>query len=524
MASTPARRLGVVLATVLSASLLLSGCTLIPLLGGERGPVSSDRPGPTGEEVAPELARFYAQELAWEGCGMGSVECTDVMVPLDWSDPEGETITIAVARHLASGERLGSLLMNPGGPGGSGWDFVAYSAQWVVTQDVLEQYDVVGFDPRGVGRSTGIECYTDDADKDEHLYGTYDDPYGTQGWLDQLTERSKDWIEACRQNTGDLLGHLDAGSVARDMDVIRALLGDEKMHYLGYSYGTYLGTVYAELFPEKVGRMVLDGAVDPAVGDLESLAIQMAGFDSALRAYMEWCLPQSACPFTGSADAAMKTVRQMLDTVDARRFVSSDGRVLDSATVATGIIYTLYSEDSWPGLSTLFTQLRKGDADTVFVYADAYNDRDDRGGYSGNSMEVYTAVICNEGDLATDGVGTLEGLERIDAAAPTLGRYAAYDDYAVLDATCSQWPYPLAELPSSFTAQGAPPIMVIGTTNDPATPYANAVALAKQLSSGFLVTYEGEGHTIYAGGVACIDDTVDAYLLKGTVPESDPRC
>ncbi|TXK19242.1 alpha/beta hydrolase [Homoserinibacter sp. GY 40078] len=519
--SSRARRLRASVAALAASALLLSGCTILPFLGGNEA--GGDRPGPTGEEVAEELKVFYEQELDWTSCG-DRVDCTNVTVPLDWSEPEGDTIEIAVARHRAQGTALGSLLMNPGGPGGSGYDFVLDSAEYVVTPDVLAAYDVIGFDPRGVNHSSPVVCYTDAADQDEHLYGTFDAAYGTDAWLAELTERQLRWVDACEENTGELLGHLDAGSVARDMDVIRAVLGDTQMHYLGYSYGTYLGTVYAELFPDKVGRMVLDGAVDPAVGDLDSLVMQMAGFDSALRAYMQWCLTQGDCPFSGGVDASLASVRQMLDTVDARGFTASDGRVLDSATVATGIIFTLYSESYWPELTNLFTQLRRGDADTVFAYADAYNGRDYDGGYSDNSSEIYTSVICDEGDLASDGVGTLDGIAMIDEAAPILGRYGAYDDYAMLDVACSNWPYPTADLPTTFTADGAAPIMVIGTTNDPATPYANAVALSEQLSSGFLVTYEGEGHTIYAQGVACVDDTVDAYLLDGTVPGSDPNC
>ncbi len=520
--TSPRRRLGA-LTVVTAAALALSGCGILPLFpGGGGSSGGAERPGPTGEDVAAELQQYYQQDLDWENCG-GGIDCTELTVPLDWSDPAGETIQLALARHKASGTPLGSLLINPGGPGGSGYDFVRDSVNYIVTSEVLDNYDVVGFDPRGVGRSTPIECYTDPAEQDDYLYGTYTSAYGTQGWLDQLTQREKKWAAACEENTGALLGHLDAASVARDMDVMRAVLGDTQLHYLGYSYGTYLGAMYAELFPEKVGRMVLDGAVDPQVGDLEALTVQMAGFDSALRAYMEWCLQGSDCPFRGGTDAALKSVRQMLDTVDVRRFTASDGRELDSATVATGIIFTLYSESYWPELSNLFTQLRKGDADSVFVYADAYNGRDYTG-YSDNSMDIYTAVTCNEGTLATDGVDVFEGLDRIDEAAPILGRYAAYDDYAILKVVCSNWPVPTAELPTSFDAPGAAPIMVIGTSNDPATPYANAVSLAKQLSSGFLVSYEGEGHTIYAQGVGCIDDTVDAYLISGKVPGSDPKC
>jgi pimeloyl-ACP methyl ester carboxylesterase len=519
---TTSRRVGA-LAVVLAAALALSGCGILPLFPGGGGG-GADRPGPTGEDVPAELEQFYTQELDWSGCGASGIDCTEVTVPVDWQNPGGDTTVVAIARHTAPGTPLGSLLINPGGPGGSGYDFVHDSVSAVVSAAVLAKYDVIGFDPRGVNHSAPVECYTDSDDQDAWLYGTYPAAYGTEGWFDELTDRATDWATACEQNTGELLGHLDAASVARDMDVIRALLGDTELHYLGYSYGTYLGTVYAELFPEKVGRMVLDGAVDPTVGDLDALAIQMAGFDSGLRAYMEWCLPQSDCPFGGSTDAALRSVRQMLDTVDARRFTASDGRVLDSATVATGIIFTLYSESYWPYLSELFTQLRAGDADTVFVYADAYNGRQADGSYPDNSMDIYTAVTCDEGTLADDGVDVFAGLEKIDQAAPILGRYAAYDDYAVLKAVCTNWPAPGATLPETFTADGAAPIMVIGTTNDPATPYANAQHLAELLSSGFLVTYQGEGHTIYAQGVTCIDDTVDAYLISGTVPNADPQC
>lgn len=506
-------------AAVSVAALALSGCSLLSLIGG--GGVG-DTTTHTDEPVAAELEAYYKQSLSWERLG-GRVDETLVTVPLDWSDPGGETIQIAIARHRAPGAARGSLLINPGGPGGSGYDFVRDSASYIVTQEVLAAYDVIGFDPRGVGRSTPVVCYTDPADQDELLYGTYDVPYGTQEWIDELTERELDWASACLENTGPLLGHLDAASVARDMDVIRAVLGDDELNYLGYSYGTYLGTVYAELFAEKVGRMVLDGAVDPLVGDLEALATQMAGFDSALRAYMAFCLDGSDCPFTGPVDSALRQVRALLDSVDGMGLVGSDGRELDSATVGTGIAYTLYSEWNWSTLTEMLTAVIAGDADPAFRNADAYYGRYG-GWYDGNGNEIYTAVTCNEGDLASDGVDTLEGIEIIDERAPILGRYFAYDDYAVLDVACSNWPVPPATMPTSFAAQGAPPILVIGTTNDPATPYSNAVSLAGQLSSGVLISYEGEGHTIYAHGVPCVDDTVDAYLLDDVVPSADPMC
>ena len=497
-------------AGIAAGALALTGCSLLP------NPAE-----PTGSPDG--LERFYEQELSWTEEG-DLLDSTTVEVPLDWSDPGGDTIEIAVMRHHATGEPLGSLLMNPGGPGASGYDYVRDYAQYLVTPDVLANYDLIGFDPRGVNHSAPVTCYTDPADRDEYLYGTYDADYGTEAWVSELTEREKAYAAACAENTGPLLAHIDAGSVARDMDVMRAVLGDDGLHYLGYSYGTYLGTVYAELFPEKVGRMVLDGAVDPSVSDLDALAFQMGGFESALRAYLADCLEQADCPFEGSVDAGMADVRGLLDGIDAQELQAPDGRVLDSATVGTGIADYLYSDSLWPALSAMFDDLFSGRADAAFAAADDYNGRNPDGTYNDNSSDVYAAVTCAEGDLGTDDVDTLGGLEEIREQAPTIGDYFAYDDTAVLDVLCSNWPHPVADLPDEFDAAGAAPIIVIGTTNDPATPYANAVSLADQLESGVLISYEGEGHTIYAQSVACVDDAVDAYLIDGTVPASDPKC
>ena len=510
------------LAVLLTASaVLLSGCFPFAFPTGGGGSQTVDTS--TDEEVDPDLEPFYKQELTWYDLG-GRVDETTITVPLDWGDPTGETIELAVARHNATRDSMGSMLMNPGGPGGSGYDFVAYSASYIVTADVLANYDIIGFDPRGVGQSTGIECYTDPLDQDELLYGTFDADYGTQAWIDELTVRETAWIDACVENTGDLLGNLDAASVARDMDVIRAVLGDEKLTYLGYSYGTYLGAVYAELFPEKVGRMVLDGAVDPLVGDLDALATQMAGFESAYRAFLEFCFDSGDCPFSGSVESAMRQTENLILDAGDDGLRSSDGRELDTATIGTGLIQNLYSQSLWSRLVQMLADLEAGDAELTFESADDYNSRIPGPYYDGNGYDIYTAVTCNEGTLGTDGVTPLEGLAVIDQRAPYLGFATALDDYVALDVTCSNWPYPVAEMPTSYSAEGAPPILVVGTTNDPATPYAQAVSLAKQLSSGVLITYEGEGHTIYAGGVACVDDTVDAYFLRGEVPSADPMC
>lgn len=480
--------------------------------------------GPAATPAAPtSVDDFYAQTLTWAPCN-DEFECTTVATPIDWEDPAAGATSLAVVRHRATGTALGSLLTNPGGPGASGWDAIAYGLDYMVSPVLIENFDVIGWDPRGVGQSSPVTCYTDPADIDEALYGTFASPYGTQGWIDELTVDVQDFASACEQNTGPLLGHIDSVSTAHDMDLMRALLGDETLNYLGYSYGTLLGTVYAELFPENVGRLVLDGAVDPTLSDFDSLLVQMAGFDSALAAYMDYCLAGTDCPFTGPADAALAQVRELAASVDGLGLVNADGRVLDSATVGTGVASALYSEDSWPDLSALFAALQVGDPTATFEYADYYNSRNSDGTYSGNSVETYTAVTCLDGDFVDDPATTLERLAEIDAAAPILGRFFAYDDYAALDTACTNWPFPAAELPESFDAAGAAPILVIGTTNDPATPYAWSVSLADQLSSGVLITHEGEGHTVYNQGVTCIDSTVDDYFVRGVVPASDPLC
>jgi len=511
------RRFTVSLAIASVVATALAGCVFFPDfdLGG------TGTAEPTGP-IPTTIEGFYSQDLAWVDCGDG-VECAVARAPIDWDAPADGAVEVALVKHLATGTRQGSLLLNPGGPGGSGWDFVYYSGDFVAGASVVDSFDIVGWDPRGVGQSTPVTCYTDPADKDDQLYGTFDSDYDTQGWIDELTVEMKDYADACAANTGELLGNLDTVSNVKDMDMLRAVLGDEKLNYLGYSYGTYFGTVYAELFPERVGRFVLDGALDPLMSDFESLKFQMAGFDSALRAWMAYCQGEDGCPFTGSVDTGLSQVRSVLDTVDDQALENYDGRVLDSATLTTGIIQNLYSQSYWSNLVSLFADLREGDPTIAFASADSYNQRDG-GTYDSRANDVYVTATCVDGDFASDPATTLERIAEIDAAAPILGKYATYDDFAVLDVACSNWPYPRADLPTSFEAEGAGPILVIGTTNDPATPYASSVSLADQLSSGVLLSYTGEGHTIYNQGVACIDDVVDDYFVNGTVPSADPMC
>jgi len=499
---------GIALTAALATT--LSGCFLLPV-------GTSDKPE-TQETNDSEFAEYFNQELEWDDCG--SLECATMAVPIDWEDPESDSVDIALAKQPAGDEAQGTIFVNPGGPGGSGVEFVEYA----VSADLADSFDVIGWDPRGVGASTPVKCF-DDEEKDESLYGTFDEPYQTEAWIDELTDELEDYAEACEQNTGALLGKLDTVSTAHDLELMRALVtGDEPLDYLGYSYGTFIGAVYAELFPENVGHFVLDGAVDPTVGAFDELVVQAVGFENNLRAYMEDCLENSGCPFTGTLDQALAQAGELMGSVDGANLTSSDGRVLDSATVGTGVAMSLYSSDYWSYLTDLFNGIRDGDADPAFFLADTYNGRDDDGSFADNSVEVYQATTCVDNDWAADSASTLERLEEIAEAAPTIGPYITLDDYAVLDVLCTNWPYPAAEFPEEYDAEGAAPILVIGTTNDPATPYIWSQALAKQLSSGVLITVEGDGHTAYNGSNSCVDQVVDEYFLDGTVPDEDPEC
>jgi len=481
------------------------------------GCVSAPAPTP-----APTLDGFFAQEISWETCGTG-VECSTVRAPMDWDDASAGEVELAVSRTTPPEGSRGSILVNPGGPGASGFDFVRDSIGYVASADLLDSFSFVGWDPRGVGRSSAVACLDGEA-TDDLLFGEWENAYDTEAWIVELEAAEAGFVAACEENTGVLLGHVDSVSTARDMDLLRALLGEDKLNYLGYSYGTYYGALYAELFPERVGRLVLDGALDPTIDAIDWFSVQMAGFDSAMNAYLAACLEGGACPFSGSVTDAGQQFTDLLDTIDDRGLRSDDGRVLDSATLGFAVAAALYSQRNWPTLNQMFIEIGEGDAGTAFAFADSYYARSGDATYESNSFEAYTATLCLDDNFQTDDYTVREGLDRIADAAPLVGGYFAFDDYGHVEAACTQWPYPPAQKPASFDATGAAPILVIGTTNDPATPYAWAQSLAGQLESGVLVTFNGEGHTAYGNGNRCIQSTVDDYFLDGAVPEADPDC
>jgi pimeloyl-ACP methyl ester carboxylesterase len=504
------RRLGVV-AVVLGVAVVLTGC--MPSFLSPEKPVST----PTSEDVDAALEPFYTQVLEWEECG-DDLGCATATAPLDWENPEAGEIDLALVRHAATGDKVGSLLVNPGGPGGSGYDFIADSLDYAVGEPLKERFDVVGFDPRGVGRSSAVACY-DDEQMDEYLYGIVPAERGSDEWVELVGQAAGEFGEACSANTGELLGEVDTVSAARDLDLLRAILGDEQLNYLGFSYGTFLGTTYAELYPGKVGRLVLDGAIDPSASDTEVTEAQAVGFEKALRAYLDDCLSGSECPFDGTVDEAMDEIGRLLASVEASPLRGTDGRMVGADTLITAIIYPLYSPASWPYLSEMLESVIFGDADYALSFADGYNGRGEDGTYLDNSTEAFRAINCLDYTYQAD-VGVMrEKAAAIAEAAPVIGPYFGFGDLS-----CVNWPYQGDREREQIHAEGAAPILVIGTTGDPATPYEWAVALADQLESGVLVSYDGEGHTAYNKSNQCVNGAVEAYLIDGTVPASDPMC
>lgn len=507
------RRAAALIAGLAIASVALSGCLYAMI------PEQSARPAgekePDTEGVAADLLPYYSQKLDWTECGTG-FECTDVTAPLDWENPGSGEIQLAVVRHRAEGTAVGSLLTNPGGPGASGVDLVLSSLGYAVGPALVENYDVIGFDPRGVGGSTAVTCY-DDAEMDDYLYGIPEAQRGSAEWEQELLDGHRAFAEACDANSDGILPYITTVNAARDMDLIRAVLGDKQLNYLGYSYGTFLGATYAQLYPEKAGRLVLDGAIDPSVPGLEVGATQALGFESALRAYMQNCLDSGNCPFSGSVDEAMADLGALLASADRTPLENGDGRLMGADALMTAIIAALYSQDSWDYLTQALEEALQGDPTTAFVLADFYNGREN-GTYIDNSSEAFRAYNCMDYPVEDDPAAEAAITAKIAEGAPTIAPYWTGPD------PCEVWPYPPTGTRGEIAAEGAGPIVVVGTTNDPATPYEWSESLANQLEEGVLITRVGEGHTGYNKGNTCVDDAVEGFLLDDVVPEDGLRC
>jgi pimeloyl-ACP methyl ester carboxylesterase len=523
---TTAARLTAALVAALVAAVALAGCSLLADDLPEAEPVPAPTlQVPAGAEQAtdPAYARYYGQQPDWQGCGEPA-ECATVTVPVDWDDPAGGTLQLALARVRADGDRQGSLVLNFGGPGVPGAGTVREIGTRAVGEAVAGAYDLVGVDPRGVGRSSGVDCLSDAELDDWRAFGTEADPdEDLTAAVAELREAAEGFARGCAASAGPLLAHLDTVSAARDLDVVRDALGEERLDYLGYSYGTLLGATYADRFPQRVDRFVLDGALDPASSYTDLVAGQAAGIELALGSYAQACLDGDVgrCPLEGDADEAVEQVVALVEQVDdAPLPTTREGRELTGGLAFTGVVAPLYDRGSWEQLTEALTAaLDDGDGTALLDLADSYSDRDPSGRYTSNTEEAFTAINCVDYPVDDSPEALVASAEQIEREAPLVGPLMTYGEVL-----CGAWPVPAARDPAPVRAPGAPPVLVLGTTGDPATPYAWAEALADQLEQGVLVTRGGEGHTAYGRGSRCVDASVEAWLVRGRVVADGTRC
>jgi pimeloyl-ACP methyl ester carboxylesterase len=480
---------------------------------------SSSAPSASSSSVDPALASFYGQKLRWTGCG-GGFECTELTVPVDYAAPTGDTIKISVLRLKATDQahKLGSLLLNPGGPGGSGTEF-GRAARAVVDAPVRAKYDIVGFDPRGVGGSAPIACLDD---KQLDAFISADGTPDTPAEVSQSEQLSQQFADACKARSPQLYAHISTEEAVRDIDILRAALGDPKLNWLGFSYGTLLGATYADLFPTNVGRMVLDGALDPSLTNVELIHGQAKGFEVALHRFVQDCAKQSDCPLPRGEQAAVDRVAQFLTDLDAKPIKTSDAkRPLTQALAQNAIASYLYfpSYGDWDSLRFGLQSAFDGDGSVLLSMLDERLSRNEAGHYTDNSTAALYAVSALDRPDRPDATESAALATQWAKEAPVFGAFTAWGILPY-----HYWSAPATGTPHEIHAPGSPPILVVGTTYDPATPYPWAQALAKQLSKGVLLTRVGDGHTGYGKGSTCTDQAVDRYLTTGTPPPAGTVC
>lgn len=486
--------------------MVLAGCT---------ASAPMQQPAEAGAAFPAELEQYYTQDVSWQECGEG-YRCTDITVPMDYDEPDGETISLALKVLEASGQSHGALFVNPGGPGGSGIELVE-NAQAMFGDPLLQNFDIVGFDPRGVGESTAVRCYTSDQ-LDEFYSQTYD--MTTDAGFEDFVADMRAFGEACAQNTGDLVHHLDTVTAARDLDVLRGVLGEADLTYLGFSYGTYLGATYADLFPQNVGRFVLDGAIDPSLSYAEMTRGQIKAFDKAYRAYLADCLTSDECPFSGSVEDAMtQTVELGEQLADTPAPSGDPDRPVTQSDLLNAIVIALYSPQNWPVLtSALQALINHNDAGQIRFLSDFANERDQDGNYPPDTG-AFRLIDCSDYPVHSDRQRSRQLADKNAQLSELFGRALSFGEVA-----CAAMPVEAHRVHEPIHAEGTPPIVVVGTTRDPATPYEWAASLADQLASGVLITYEGDGHTAYGGQSQCVNQAVEAYLIEGAVPEAGLTC
>ncbi|MFJ1669084.1 alpha/beta hydrolase [Streptomyces bottropensis] len=489
-----------------------------------------------GDDAQGDDSDLTAQKPHWKSCdapseseGGGTApsplpdgdkwQCATMKAPLDWDEPDGDTIDIALIRVRTSGpesRRIGSLVFNFGGPGGSGVKALPASAQDYAK--LRTRYDLVSFDPRGVGRSAGVRC-EDDEELDEYFQqdGTPDDAAERTDFLDS----TKAFNSACEKNSGKTLPHVRTTDAARDMDLMRQVLGDDRLHYFGISYGTELGGVYAHLFPEKVGRAVFDAVVDPTQTSEQGTLGQAKGFQLALGNYARDCVSKAEdCPVGDTEQDVENRITKLLDDLETRPIDGIFPRDLTQTVATSGIAQALYSQDLWPYLTEGLEMAYGGDGSLLMSLSDSMNGRGENGEYS-NLTAANVSINCADSKPRYTTADVEARLGTFRAASPVFGEWLAWSLLS-----CADWAVAGAADHPDVRAPGSAPILVIGNTGDPATPYEGARKMVEALGAGVGIelTYKGQGHGAYNGGNACVQTAVDGYLLTGKVPKSGRVC
>lgn len=454
-----------------------------------------------------------SQSIIWEACDTG-FECADVAAPLDWLTPGSDFVSIALIRKSGT-ENLPPLLINPGGPGSSAINWLRDGYTDIGSEALRSAFQLIAFDPRGVEHSDGVVC-TDIEIKDKVYYDQSPYAFGSEADLAWSTQALTEFAASC-QTLGFNTGYFNTQQTARDLEMLRVLLGMDSLDYLGFSYGTELGSTYAALFPDKVGKMVLDGAVDPTLTPGENLVSQIAGFENALRNYLTDCLTLDSCPFSGSVDDGISQISAFLAARELKTIPTDFGRDLGLSPSIAGILAALYSQDSWPYLTQAFAESFNGNGSTMLLLADFYNDRDtNAGSYLSNINEANVAISCADGR-----VSEAEGIEVDKAISQESKIFGKYFQFSSLG--CLGWPEGIGQVPLDFGQKLANGPLIVGTTNDPATPYSQAVSLSQLLDGAILLTFNGEGHTAYGSNV-CVDAIVESYLTGGDLGERSITC
>ena len=471
---------------------------------GRRGAEPSARP-------FPPTSSAPATDLAWTPCDDG-FSCVTLDVPLDADDPSQGTVALALTRLPAADpdNRIGSIVVNPGGPGASAVDFLQSS--WThVLPVVRERFDLVAFDPRGVGRSAPVRCAsTAELDRWFALDPSPDDA----AELGALVQGSAALTAGCVRGAGRLTGHLSTEEAAADLERVRVAVGDERLTYLGYSYGTSIGAAYLDRFPERVRAMVLDGAFPPSLTWEQVLTGQADGFERALTAFLDDC-ERTSCDYRRAVPGDLTAAYdRLVARVDGAPLPGDASRRVGPGELFLAVVASLYDRGTgWPALAAALTAAEQRDGGPLLALADGYLGRGPEG-YS-NANEANLVVNCSDRPWPAEPAAYVELSERLAQTAPRFG-----PPVALAGVICATWPARAQRQPQEVTGEGAPPVVVVGTTGDPATPYAWAVSLADQLASGVLLTARGEGHTVYSvDGPVCVVEALDAYLLELTVPE-----